>query len=98
MVLAYFSCCYHASRYHARARTRAPKRCLLKGCFGARARAVPRHNNNNNNNNKDSKNHQQQQSWLVPWAIAGFAGPINIQMNSILIYQSFNISLGLWIE
>ena len=63
MVLAYFSCCYPLQGT-ARARTRAPKRCILKGCFGARARAVPRHNNNNNNNNnnnKKSKNQQQQQ-------------------------------------
>ena len=58
MVLAHFSCWYHALRYRARAR--APKRCLLKGCFGARAYARYLDNNNNNNNNK-SKNQQHQQ-------------------------------------
>ena len=76
MVLAYFFCCYHASRYRARARTR-------------QKRAVPRHNNNNNNN-KDSKNHQQQQSWLVPWGIAGFAKPINIKCQKDLRASKYN--------
>ena len=59
MVLAHFSCWYHASRYRARARQ---KDAFWRGVL-ARARAVPRHNNNNNNNNnnKKSKNQQHQQ-------------------------------------
>ena len=61
MVLAYFSCCYHASRYRARERARA-KKMPFEGVFWrARARAVPRHNNNNNNKKKKSKNQQQEQ-------------------------------------
>ena len=75
MVLAHFSCWYHASRYRARAR--APKRCLLKGCFGARARAryldtttttrnlrtnnINNNNDNNENNNNNNKKSKNQQ-------------------------------------
>ena len=43
-----FGCCYHASRYRARARARQ-KGAFWRGVLAA----VPRHNHNNNNNDDD---------------------------------------------
>ena len=77
MVLAYFSCCYHASRFRVRAHARA-KKMPFEGVFWrahARSRFLDttittttnlRTNNNNNNNNdndnnKKSKNQHQQE-------------------------------------
>ena len=75
MVLAYFSCCYHASRYRARAHARA-KKVPFEGVFWraharyldtttttttTTTRNLRTNNNNNNNNNNKSKNQQQQQ-------------------------------------
>ena len=56
---------------------RAPKRCLLQGCFGVRA--VPRRNNNHNHNhnhNHNNNNNNNNNRGLCP-GIAGFAKPLN---------------------